>query len=190
MIGTLGTCLIALAATGCSHDLGTSTCNSSGDDRDGMQIIYSQRQIQECWRHPHAETSYFVSMLFSGSVVSDSLWPHARLPCPLLCPRVCSNSCPLSQWCQPTISSSVSLFSSCLQSFPESGSFPMSQLFTSGGQSTVASASASVLPMNSQGWFPLGLTCLISIQCFCSLAVFSFKLPWVAIYYVIRLLYQ
>ena len=73
MIGTLGTCLIALAATGCSHDLGTSTCNSSGDDRDGMQIIYSQRQIQECWRHPPAETSYFVSMLFSGSVVSDSL---------------------------------------------------------------------------------------------------------------------
>ena len=74
MIGTLGNCLIALAAIGCSHDLGTSTCNSSGDDGNGMQIIHSQMQIQECWGHPHAETSYFVSMLlFSGSVMSQSL---------------------------------------------------------------------------------------------------------------------
>ena len=73
MIGTLGNCLIALAATGCSHDLGASTCNSSGDDGNGMQIIHSQMQIQECWGHPHAETSYFVSTLFSGSVLSDSL---------------------------------------------------------------------------------------------------------------------
>jgi len=175
MIGTLGNCLIALAATGCSHDLGASTCNSSGDDGNGMQIIHSQMQIQECWGHPHAETSYFVSTLFSGSVLSDSLWPHARLPCPLLCPRVCSNSCPLSQWCQPTISSSVSLFSSCLQSFPASGSFPVSWLFISGGQSIGASASPSVLPMNSQGWFPLGLTCLISVEYFYSLVVFFFK---------------
>ena len=77
---------------------------------------------------------------------------------------VCSNSCPLRQWCHPAISSSVTLFSSCLQSFPASRSFPMSQFFPSGGQSTGASASASVLPMNIQDWFPLGLTGLISLQ--------------------------
>ena len=96
----------------------------------------------------------------------NSLWPHGlqhtRLPCPSLSPGVCSNSCPLSQWCNPTISSSIAPFSSCPQSFPVSGSFPMSWLFTSGGQSF--GASASVLPMNIQGWFPLGLTGLISLQ--------------------------
>ena len=87
-----------------------------------------------------------------------------RLPCPSLSPGVCSNSCPLSRWCHPTISSCVTLFSSCLQSFPASGSFPVSQLLASGGQSIETSASASVLPMNIQGWFPLGLTGLISLQ--------------------------
>ena len=87
-----------------------------------------------------------------------------RLSCPSLSPRACSNSCPLSQWCHPTISSSVILFSSCLWSFPASGSFPMSQFFTSGGQSIVVSASASVLPMNTQDWFPLGWTGWISLQ--------------------------
>ena len=100
--------------------------------------------------------------------MSDSLWPHrlqhARLPCPSSFPGACSNSCPLSQWCHPTISSSVVPFSSRLQSFPASGSFPMSQLFTSGGQSIGASALASVLPMNIQDWFPLGLTGWISLQ--------------------------
>ena len=80
----------------------------------------------------------------------------ARLPCPSSSPRPCSNSCPLSQWCHPTISFSVIPFSSCLQSFPESGSFPMSQFFASGGQSIGVSASASVLPVNIQDWFPLG----------------------------------
>ena len=89
---------------------------------------------------------------------------HARLPCPSLFPRVCSNSCPFSQWCHPTISSSVDPFSSCPSSFPASRSFPMSWLFTSGGQSTEASVSASDLPMNIQGWLPLGLTGLISLQ--------------------------
>ena len=88
----------------------------------------------------------------------------ARLPCPSSSPRPCSNSCPLSQWCHPTISFSVIPFSSCLQSFPESGSFPMSQFFASGGQSIGVSASASVLPMNIQDWFPLGLTGMISLQ--------------------------
>ena len=80
---------------------------------------------------------------------------HTRFPCPSPSPGVCSNSCPLSRWCHPT---SVVPFSSCLQSFPASGSFPLSQLLTSGGRSTGASASASVLPMNIQGWFPLGWT--------------------------------
>ena len=108
-------------------------------------------------------------LLFSSSVTSDSLQPHepqhARLLSPLLSPRVCSNSCPLSWWCHPTISASVVPFSSCPQSFPASGSFPLSRPFTSGGdQKTEASASASVLPMNIQGWFPLGLTGLISFQ--------------------------
>ena len=88
---------------------------------------------------------------------------HTRLPCPSLSPRVCSNWCPLTQWCHPTISSSVSLFSSPLQSFPASGSSPVSRLFTSSGQSTGASVSASVLPMYIQGWLPLGLTHLISL---------------------------
>ena len=96
-----------------------------------------------------------------SKVVFDSLQPHglqhARLPCPSLSPRVCSHSCPLSWWCHPTISSSVTLFSSCPQSFPASESFPTSQLFASGGQNTGVSASVSVLPMNIQGWFPLGL---------------------------------
>ena len=95
-------------------------------------------------------------------VVSDSLRPHrlqhARLPCPSPTPRACSNSFPLSQWCHPTISSSVITFSSCLQSFSASGSFPMSQFFSSGSQSIGASTSASVLPMNIEDWFPLQLT--------------------------------
>ena len=89
---------------------------------------------------------------------------HARFPCPLPSPGACSNSCPLSRWCHPTILSSVISLSSCLQSFPVSGSFLTSQLFASGGQSTGISASASFLPMNIQDWFPLGLTGLISLQ--------------------------
>ena len=99
---------------------------------------------------------------------ADSLRPHglqhARPPWPSPTPGVCSNSCPLSRWCQATISSSVIPFSSCFQSFPGSGSFPMSQFFASGGQSIGASPSASVLPMNIQDWFPLGWTGWISLQ--------------------------
>ena len=104
----------------------------------------------------------------SCSVVSYSLPPHgrqhARLLCPSPTPGVYSNSCPSSQWCHPTISSSVIPFSSCPQSFPASWSFPMSQLFTSGGQSIGVSASASVFPMNVQDWSPLGWTGWISLQ--------------------------
>ena len=105
-------------------------------------------------------------LLFSHLVMSSSVWPHglqhARLPSPS--PGACSDSCLLSQWCHPSISSSVVPFSSCLQSFPSSGTFLMSQLFTSGGCNIGTSASASVLPMNIQDWFPLGLTGLISLQ--------------------------
>ena len=100
--------------------------------------------------------------------MSDSFWPHglqhARLLCPSPTPEACSNSCPLSWWYHPIISSSVISFSSCLQSCPASGSFPISQFFASGGQSIGASASASVLLMNIQDWLPLGLTSLISLQ--------------------------
>ena len=105
---------------------------------------------------------------FSHSDVSDSLrahgLQHARAPCPSPTPRAYSNSCPSCWWRYPTISSSVIPFSSCLQSFPASGSFQMSQFFASGGQSTGVSASALVLPVNIQDWFPLGLTGLISLQ--------------------------
>ena len=108
------------------------------------------------------------SVQFICSVMSNSLRPHglqhARLPCPSPTPRVCSNSCPLSRWCHPTISSPVIPFSSCHQPFPASRSFPTSQLFASGGQSIGVSASTSVLPMNIQGWFPLGWTGWISLQ--------------------------
>ena len=104
-------------------------------------------------------------LLFSCQVMSDSLWPHglqyAKLPCPSPCPGVCPSSCPLHQWCHPTSSSFVTLFSFCLQSFPATRSFPMSQLFASGGQST--GAPAPVLPVSIQGWFPLRLTGLISL---------------------------
>ena len=105
--------------------------------------------------------------LFSCSVMSDSLWPHGlhhvRLPCPSLSLGVCSNSCPLSWWCDPTISSPAA-FSFCLQSFPVSRSFLMNWLFTSGDQNFRASTSASVLTMSIPGWFPLGLTGWIFLQ--------------------------
>ena len=110
----------------------------------------------------------FELLLFCHSLTFNSLKPHgpqhARLPCPSSSPEVWLNSCPLSRWYHPTISSSVVPFSSCHQSFPASGSFLVSQLFVSGGQSIGASASTSVLPVNIQVWFPLGLTGLISLQ--------------------------
>ena len=108
------------------------------------------------------------SVRFSRSVMFDSLrldaLQHTRPPCLTPTPRAYLNSCPLSQWCHPTISSSVVPFSSCLQSFPASGPFPMSQLFTSGGQRIEVSASTSVFPMNIQDWFPLGWISWISLQ--------------------------
>ena len=112
--------------------------------------------------------SFIYSVQFSCSVMSDSLWPHepqhTRHSCSAPTPRVYPSSCPLSRWCHPTISSSVVPFSSCPQSFPASGSFQMSQLFTWGGQSIGVSASASFLPKNTQDWSPLGWTGWISLQ--------------------------
>ena len=114
------------------------------------------------------EMSTFSSVQLSRSVMSDSLYTYelqdARPPCPSPTPRVYPNSCPLSQWCHPTISASIIPFSSSPQSFPASGSFPMSQFFASGGQSIGVSASASVLPMNIQDWFPLGWAGWIYLQ--------------------------
>ena len=108
------------------------------------------------------------TLQFSHSVTSDFLWPHGlqhdRLFCASPTPEVCSNSCPSSRWCHPTISSSVIPFSSCFQSSPASGSFPVSHFFKSGDQSIGASASASVLPMNIQDWFPLGWTAWTFLQ--------------------------
>ena len=119
------------------------------------------------WKKDDQQGSTLLLLLFSCPVVSSSLWPrglqHARPPCPSPIPGVYSNLCPLSRWCHPTISSFVVPFSSYLQFFPASGSFPVSQFFISGGQSIGVSASVSVLPMNSQDWFPLGLTGLISL---------------------------
>ena len=116
----------------------------------------------------HKFHNWVASVQFSCSVMSDSLQSHGlqhtRLPSPSPFPGASSNSCPLSQWCHPTISSSVVPFSSCLQSCPASGSFPMSQLFSSGGQSIGASALASVLPMSIQDSFPLDLVGLIFLQ--------------------------
>ena len=118
------------------------------------------------WRWSYTMT--FSSVQFNRSVVSNSLWlhelQHARPPCPSPTPGVYPNLCPLSRWCHLTISSSVVPFSSRFQSFPASGSFQMSQLFASGDQNIGVSASASVLPMNTQDWFPPGWTGWISLQ--------------------------
>ena len=132
---------------------------------NGIEFIH--KTVQHNIRHL-PRCSQFSSVQFSCSVVSESFWPHGmqhtRLSCPSPTLRTYLNSCLSSQWSHPTISSSVFPFSSCLQSFPASGSFQMSCFFASGGQTIGVSASASVLPMNIQGWFPLGLTRWISLQ--------------------------
>ena len=138
----------------CKHNLKVSinkSCTCSTNHCSGGLMYICHRSVQ-----------------FSCSVVSTSFRPHglqhARLPCPSPTPGACLNSCPLSRWCHPTISSSVVPFSFCLWSFPASVSFLVSQFFTSGGQSIGVSTSASVLPVNIQGWFPLGWTGWISLQ--------------------------
>ena len=144
----------------------------SSQNRDRTHVPCTGSRILNHWTTREVlDFIYYVlfqsipSVQFSCSIVSDSFRPHGlqhtRPPCPSPTPRVYSNSCPLSRWCHPTIS--VIPFFSHLQSFPASGSFPMSQ-FTSGGQSIGVSVSASVLPMNIQDWFPLGWTGWISLQ--------------------------
>ena len=136
-----------------------------------------QRTFSQCLKSLREGILSFTSVQFSRSFVSHSLRPresqHARPPSPSPTPGVHSDSCPSSQWCHPAISSSVVPFSSCPQSLPASGSFPMSQLFTSGGQSIGVSASASVLPMNTQDWSSLGWTGWISLQSKALSRVFS-----------------
>ena len=158
------------------------------EEPGGLQSMGSQR-VRNHWTHTHTHTHTRCLHLYCictsnlhwghlstlrnfplnqfSSVMSNSLQPyglqHSRPPCPSPTPGVCSNSCPLSWWCHPTISSSVVPFSSCLQFFPGSGSFPVSQLFASGSQNIGISTSASVLPMNIQDWFTLGLTSWISL---------------------------
>ena len=133
-----------------------------------LKIHRSQSPVESCSFNQPFTNIYINSVQFSGSVMSDSLQPHglqlARPPCPSPTPWVHSNSCLLSRWCHPTISSSVVPFSSCLQSFPASGSFPTSQFFASGGQSIGVSASTSFLPMNTQDWSPFEWTGWISLQ--------------------------
>ena len=141
---------------GCFHLLAIM---NNGAMNTGIQIPVWDLAFSSFW---------FSSVQFSHSVTSDSLQPHepqdTRPPCPSPTPGVYTNSCPSSWWCHPAISSSVIPFSSCPQSLPASGSFSMSQLFPRGGQSIGVSASASVLPMNTQDWSPLGWTGWISLQ--------------------------
>ena len=135
--------------------------------------LYPNTSCIQCLLLQHPLPCSYISERRPQSVSSvtqlcPTLWPHGlqhnRPPCPSPTPRVYSNSCPLSRWCHPTISSSVIPFSSCLQSFPASGSLQMSQFFAAGGQTIGVSASASVLPMNIQDWFPVGWTGWISLQ--------------------------
>ena len=137
---------------------------SQPKDRTQVSDIAGRFFTRWATREPHN----WYSVQFSHSVVSDSLWPHepqnSRPPCPSSTPRVYQNSCSLIWWCHLTISTSVVHFSSLLQSFPTSGSFQMSRLFASGGQSIGVSASTSLLPMNTQDWFPLRWTGWISLQ--------------------------
>ena len=148
------------------------------DNEDGIRIVKHPEGLFTQIPLPVA----FNSVQFSGSVKSDCLRPHGlqhtRLPCPLPTPGACSNSCLSSQWCHPIISSSVVPFSSCFQSFPASGSFPMSQIFTSDGQSIGVSASASVLLVNIQDWFRYMHNRQLNCQensCPCIFHMFSFS---------------
>ena len=151
-------CLILLQSSLLHRLSGHESEQTPGDSEGQGSLVCCS-----LWGHKESDMT---ERLNWTKIMSSSLQPyglqHARLPCPSLSPRAYSNSCPLSQWCYLTISSSAALFF-CLQSFPASGSFPVSRLLTSDGQSTRASASTSVLPMNIQSWFPLGLTGLNSL---------------------------
>ena len=137
-------------------------------DKSTITIGYLKTVLSVIDRSSSQRNQFSSVQSLSHSVISNSLWPHglqhARPPCPSPTPGACSNSCPSSWWSHPAISSSVLPFSSCRQSFPASGSFPMSQFFTSGDQRIGVSALASVLPVNIQDWFPLGWISWISLQ--------------------------
>ena len=164
-----------------SHHL-SSPAPSAFNLSQHQSLFQLQLQIQST-----LPSFYINSIQFTLSVLSNSLWPHGlqhtRLPCPLPISRACSNSCPSSQWFHPIISSSVIPFSFCLQSFPASGTFQVSQLFASCGQSIGVSASTLVLPMSTQDWSPLGWTGWISILkmnlsvfCLCNIQYLKIKL--------------
>ena len=141
--------------------------NSKILKQSSIQILKYDLSLRVQWKSFEDTGTVNNPVQFSRSAMPNSLWPHglqhAMLPCPSATPGAYSNSCPSSQWCHPTISPSVIPFSSCLQSSPASWSFPVSQFFASGGQNIRVLASASVLPVNIQDWFPLGLTGLISL---------------------------
>ena len=154
----------------------------------GTHMFFPTKEVSFFIFLGHCQCPFVCLSVQFSSVVSDSLWPHglqhAKLPCPSPIPRAYSNACPSHPWCHPTTSSSVIPFAYCLQSFPASGYFPMSQFFTSGGQSIGVSASTSVLPMSIQDWFPLGLTGWIS-------RVFSIttvqKQLWCSAFFIVQL---
>ena len=144
--------------------------------------MYLHSHIYGLIIHKGQDTEITFLLLFSLYIMANSLWPYglqcARFPCSPLSPGICSNPCPSSRWCHPTIRSSVAPLSSCPHSFPASGSFPISHLLASSGQSMGPSASASVLPMNIQVWFPLEWTGLISFQSEGLSRVFSSTTIW------------
>ena len=149
------------------------------------RLALCPKQLSNSNQNPvtiHPKTPVSLLLSFSHPVMSDSLRPHGlqqeRLPCPSLSSRICPNSCSLHQWCHPAISSCDALFSFCSQSFPASGTFPMSHLFISDDDSNGGSVSASVFPMNIQGWSPLRLTCLISLLAKGLSGVFSSTTVW------------
>ena len=159
---------VVLYSTGNSAQCYVAAWKGGVLGENGYMLIYDWIPSLLTWNYHNIVIWLFSLVQFSLSVVSNSLRPHelqhARPPCPSPPPRVYPNSCSLSRWCHPTILSSAVPFSSRLLSFPASGSFPVSQLFTSGGQSIGVSASASVLPMNTPDWSPLGWTGWISLQ--------------------------
>ena len=162
---SLSLAIVSFSLNTLTHSYSDSRCVPLAVSARLIQTVFQSVAFPFLYTHPLWAPS---SVQFSRSVMSDSLCPHepqhARPPCPSPTPRVYSNSCPSSWWCHPAISSSIISFSSCPQPLPASGSFPVSQLFVCGGQSIGVSALASVFPMNTQDWSPLGWTGSISLQ--------------------------
>ena len=155
-------CLLEFAQIHVHNNICTK--NNNNNNKEYCENMWKLKATECFWVIPFLLARVQLVQSLSRVRLKPHGLQHPRLPCPLPTPRAYSNSCPSSRWCHPTISSSVVSFFSCLQSFPAPGSFPMSQLFASDGQSMAASASASVFSMNIQDWFPIGLTGLISLQ--------------------------